>query len=81
MIDVERRTISLNRTGFKNSVKMLCRRIRKHNPNQYGIGVKQLNEHFKIKLTLTDFYELSEVLEFTVRRGKFWYFDEVLKIK
>lgn len=81
MINIERRTIDVNKVSFMNEVKILCRTMKKHNPGLLGIGIRNLNEHFKIRLTITDFYKLSELLELRVRRGKFWYFDEVIPEK
>jgi len=78
MITIETRKLELNKVSFKNELRMFARLVKKHNPRLIGIGISQLNEHFKLKLKIADFYKLSEELELKVHRGKFWYIDEIL---
>ncbi len=78
MIVIESRKIEVNKVSFKNELKILVKLLKNHNPSLIGIGAKHINEHFKIKLKLTDFYKLSEELDLKVHRGKFWYIDEIL---
>jgi len=77
MIIVEKRKIELSLEEFEGEVIELCKLIKKHNSNVIGIGVKNLNEHFKLKLNTTDFFILSEQLNFKVKYGKFWYFEDI----
>jgi hypothetical protein len=81
MITIETRELELNKVSFKNELRMFARLVKKHNPSLIGIGISQLNEHFKLKLKIADFYKLSEELEFKVHRGKFWYIDDILPSK
>ena len=81
MIIIETRKLELNKVSFKNELRMFARLIKKHNPSLIGIGISQLNEHFNLKLKIADFYKLSEELELKVRRGKFWYIDDILPSK
>jgi len=79
MIKITKTKIDLNVDEFKNEVIELCKTIEKHNPYAYGISVQTLNKKFGIRLTIFDFYELSEKLGFTIRRNKFWYFSQVIR--
>lgn len=79
MIKVTKTKIELNVDEFKNEVVELCKTIEKHSPSTYGINYKTLNTKFGIKLNKYDFYELSEKLGFTIRRGEFWYFSQVIR--
>jgi hypothetical protein len=77
MISIEKRTIKISLIDFKVEIGEMCNLIKKHSPNQIGISIKSLNSHFGLKLKITDFYFLSNELGYKVRRGKFWYFDEM----
>lgn len=79
MIKIIKTKIEVDVEQFKNEVIELCKTIEKHSPSTYGISVQTLNKKFGIRLTVFDFYELSEKLGFTVRRGKFWYFSQVIR--
>lgn len=79
MITIETRKIEVNYVSFKNELKIFSRLIKKHSPNTIGVGVAQINSHFGLKLKISDFYKLSEELKLKVHRGKFWYFDEIIK--
>lgn len=78
MITIETRRLEVNIVSFKNELRMFAKLVKKHNPSLIGIGISQLNDHFKLKLKIADFYKLSEHLELKVHRGKFWYIDEIL---
>ncbi|QQV90548.1 hypothetical protein Danklef1_64 [Polaribacter phage Danklef_1] len=77
MIKVEKRTIEICLEEFREELIELCKLIKKHNGSRIGIGVKDINEHFKLKMKISDFYVLSEQLKYNVRRGKFWCFDDM----
>ncbi len=74
MITIEKRKVEISIDELKAEIANLCKLIKKHNPMGIGIGHKQLNDHFGIKMKQTDFYKLSDQLEYKVYRGKFWLF-------
>ena len=77
MINIEKRIIEICLEEFREEIIELCKLIKKHNGSRIGIGVKDINEHFELKMKISDFYFLSEQLGYKVRRGKFWYFDDM----
>ena len=77
MIKIEKRTIEICLEEFREELIELCKLTKKHSGSTIGISTKDINEHFGLKLKITDFYVLSEQLGYKVRRGKFWYFDDM----
>lgn len=77
-IKITKTKVEVNTEEFKKEVVELCELILKHNPNTFGIALKTLNSSFGIRLSIVDFYKLSEELEYTVRRGNVWYFSQIL---
>ncbi|AZA49722.1 hypothetical protein EG346_16730 [Chryseobacterium carnipullorum] len=82
MITIEKRKIEVSIPEFKEEVKELCRLLKRNSRNTIGIGEKTLNSHFKTKLTVTDFYILTEQLEYrlySTTKGKYWSIEDILK--
>jgi hypothetical protein len=77
MIKIEKRTIEICLEEFREELIELCKLTKKHSGATIGINAKGINEHFGLKMKITDFYVLSEQLGYKVRRGKFWYFDDM----
>lgn len=79
MIKIIKRTIEVDNESFIKELKDFCSLMKKHAPNTIGIGVKSINNHFGIKLNITDFYHLSEELDIKVHRGSWWYFTDIFE--
>ena len=77
MIKIEKRAIEISIEEFREELIELCKLTKKHNGSTIGISAKGINDHFGLKMKITDFYILSEQLGYRVRRGKFWYFDDM----
>lgn len=79
MIQIIKRTIEVDNESFIKELKDFCSLMKKHAPNTIGIGVKSINNHFGVKLNVTDFYLLSDELNLKVYSGKWWYVKDILE--
>lgn len=77
-IKITKTKVEVNTEEFKKEVIELCELILKHSPSTYGLTLKRLNTSFGIRLSVIDFYKLSEELNYTVRRGDVWWFSQIL---
>jgi len=69
MINIQKRKIELNTEEFREELKEVCKLIKKHNPSSFGITIKGINEHFGVKLKITDFYILCDILGYKSNMG------------
>jgi hypothetical protein len=81
MITIERRTVQVSEDEFLLALVEYCELLKRHSPRTVGIGPAAINREFRLKLGQADFYRLSERLGIPVHRGRFWYVDEVVKMK
>lgn len=80
MITIQKRTLVLNTEEFRQELKEVCRLIKRHNNSSFGITMKGINEHFGVKLKITDYYMLCDELGYKTRIGKksrYIHFDEI----